>query len=193
MRFTKRAVPDESVVQKLEQAGYSSHLAHLLALRGIKTEEEAKRFLDPNETMFNDPFLLTDMDKAVERIKRALRDNEKIVIYGDYDADGVTAVSILKGFFDSIGHNVDYYIPGRHDEGYGLNDHAVRALAKEHSLMITVDCGIASLEEVDLANELGLDVIVTDHHQLKEKLPNALAVIDPLIGSYPCRSLCGSE
>jgi len=192
MRFTKRAVPDESVVQKLEQAGYSSHLAHLLALRGIKNEEEAKRFLDPNETMFNDPFLFTDMDKAVERIKRALRDNEKIVIYGDYDADGVTAVSILKGFFDSIGHNVDYYIPGRHDEGYGLNDHAVRALAKEHSLMITVDCGIASLEEVDLANELGLDVIVTDHHQLKEKLPNALAVIDPLIGSYPCRSLCGA-
>ncbi|MGI5900544.1 MAG: single-stranded-DNA-specific exonuclease RecJ [Christensenellales bacterium] len=195
MRFLPRHElnsEDSREVRRLMDAGYDEIIARLLTMREIYTPRDAQAFLNPSEEMLHDPFLLSDMDKAVKRIESAVAKGESIVIYGDYDADGVTAVAILKGYFNSLGAKADYYIPSRHFEGYGLNNAAIETLAQSHSLMITVDCGIDCFHEVERAKELGLDIIITDHHQLKELLPGAVAVINPLRGNYPCRKLCGA-
>ncbi len=195
MRFLPRQElnnRDSHEIRRLMDAGYDEIIARLLAMREIYTPQDAHDFLCPSEDMLHDPFLLPDMGKAVKRIESALAQGESIVIYGDYDADGVTAVAVLKGYFDSLGAKADYYIPSRHFEGYGLNNAAIEKLAGSHSLMITVDCGIDCFHEVEHAKELGLDIIITDHHQLKELLPDAVAVINPLRGDYPCKRLCGA-
>lgn len=169
----------ERAAKIAETYGIPSFLAMLLDIRGIVSEEDIEQFLYA-DTSLSDPFLMKDMDKAVERIHRAVDNFEKIAVYGDYDADGVTSTSMIFTYLDTIGADVIYYIPKREGEGYGMNIGAVEHLHNEGvKLIITVDNGIASVDEVDRANELGIDVVVTDHHRPHEKLPNAYAVVDP--------------
>ena len=145
-------------------------LAMLLEIRGVDQEEEIRDLLSGGQ--LSDPFLMKDMDKAVERIRRAIDDFEKIAVYGDYDADGVTATSILFTYLEAVGADVIYYIPQREGEGYGMNLHAVETLHQEGvTLIITVDNGIASVNEVERAAQLGIDVVVTDHHRPRNASP----------------------
>ena len=164
----------------------------LLRLRGIETEEEARRFLSPSLEDLHDPFLLSGMDRAVRLIRDAVAAGNRIMVFGDYDADGVCATSILLETFTDLGAQVSYRLPSRHTDGYGLNEGAVREIAEKAHLLITVDCGISNTAEVALAKSLGLTVIVTDHHQLPEELPPADAILEPLLGGYPCPDLCGA-
>jgi len=164
----------------------------LLRARGIDTPEKAERFLHPSLDDLYDPMRMHDMDKAVKLIRMAVKRGDKIVVYGDYDVDGVSAVTVLLETLLEEGANASFRIPARHSEGYGLNTQAVRELAEEYQLLITVDCGITNVAEVRLAKELGMTVIVTDHHEVPDILPPADAVLDPLLGDYPFRRLCGA-
>jgi len=172
--------------------GYPQWLSRLLWLRGIDTPEKARRFLEPELSQLHDPYLMQDMDKAVNLLKKAVRLEHPICVYGDYDVDGVCASSILYETLKGMGAKVRYYIPNRHGEGYGLNLDAVEAIARDSKLLITVDCGITNIREVERAKALGLTVIVTDHHQLAEEKCPAHAVLNPLLGDYPFRRLCGA-
>ncbi|NLF28520.1 MAG: single-stranded-DNA-specific exonuclease RecJ [Clostridiales bacterium] len=163
----------------------------LLIQRGIASEGEAQAFLNPGEGMLNDPMLLSSMPEAVARIRRAVDAREKICVYGDYDVDGVGAAAILYLHLKSLGADVRTYLPSRHDEGYGLNEAAVRSLAAEIALLVTVDCGIGSRELVALSKSLGMDVVVTDHHRPGEVLPDC-PVVNPLLNGYPCPHLSGA-
>ncbi|MGH8066465.1 MAG: single-stranded-DNA-specific exonuclease RecJ [Candidatus Entotheonellia bacterium] len=168
--------------------------ARLLANRGVSTIEAAREFLSPSLQRLHDPFLMRGMSEAVERLIRGLRNQESIVIYGDYDVDGITATAVLSWFFREIGVPVPYYLPHRMREGYGLNAEAVRKLADQGTrILITVDCGITGHEEVQLARRLGMDVIVTDHHQVPPTLPDAVAVLNPHQPecAYPAKELSG--
>ena len=171
---------DEHKVEKLkEKYKINNLLATILVNRGITSEEKIRQFLEPTRQDFYDPYLMKDMEIAVERIVKAIENQEKVIIYGDYDVDGITSTTVLKKFLKDLGLEVSYYIPNRLNEGYGLNKTAVEKIVNEgYSLMITVDCGITGIEEIDYANSLGLEVIVTDHHEPVEELPKALAVID---------------
>jgi single-stranded-DNA-specific exonuclease len=176
---------------------YPLLLQNLLISRGISTRDEAESFFSPKyETGFHDPFLLNDMDKAVARILEAIEKNERILIYSDYDADGIPGGVMMREFFDRIGYeNVENYIPHRHDEGYGLHLEAVETFREKGiKLLITVDCGIVDTDQVARARELGIDVIITDHHEPNEKLPEAYAIINPKRkdSTYPEQVLCGS-
>lgn len=181
-------------VQKLEENfKINNLLGTILANRGI-TVENAREFLNPNRHDFYNPFEMPDMEKAVNRILKAIENKEKIIIYGDYDVDGITSITVLKSFLQDRGMLVDSYIPNRLNEGYGLNKEAITKIANEnYTLMITVDCGITGIEEVDLANSLGIDTIITDHHEPIEILPNAIAVVDckRKDNKYPFRELAG--
>ncbi len=173
--------------------GVSMLCANVLCARGIGYDD-AKSILNTDESYMHDPFLLNDMHKAVERINIALKKKEKIAVYGDYDVDGITATYILSDYLNSLGADVISYIPDRLTEGYGLNTDAIDILNKRGvSLIITVDVGITAISEVDYAKSLNIDLIVTDHHALKEKLPDALAVINPKIptANYPFDALAG--
>lgn len=162
------------------QLDISSVLAALLYQRGIGSVEEARLFLFGGLKDLSDPFCLTGMTAAVERIRLALRNQEKIVIYGDYDVDGICSVVLLKECLTLLHGQVDYYVPNRFSEGYGINEQAIRTLAAQgYSLLISVDCGITSIKEVALANSLGMDSIITDHHTPLVQLPAAAAVINP--------------
>ena len=167
-------------------------LSSLLRTRGIDTPEKAERFLHPSLEHLHDPFLMQGMGKAVDIIRRAVAAGERMLIYGDYDVDGVCATSILMETLGEMGAQVDFRIPSRHGEGYGLNCEAVREIAREHKLLITVDCGVTNHEEVKLAQMLGMTVIVTDHHQLADTPSPADVVLNPLLGDYPFRRLCGA-
>ncbi len=171
---------DEDKVEELkEKYKINNLLATILVNRGITSEEKIRQFLEPTRQDFYDPYLMKDMEIAVERIVKAIERKEKVIIYGDYDVDGITSTTVLKKFLKDLGLEVSYYIPNRLNEGYGLNKTAVEKIVNEgYSLMITVDCGITGIEEIDYANSLGLEVIVTDHHEPVEELPKALAVID---------------
>lgn len=176
------------------QMGISRVLSTLLVNRGLKTPDDAISFMNLSQETIHNPFLLNDMNKAVERISIAIENKEKITIYGDYDVDGVTSVSILYLYLTSIGAVVDYYIPLRKGEGYGMSIDAISKLqASGTSLLITVDTGITAFEEIDYANSLGIDVVVTDHHECTDALPNALAVINPKRrdSTYPFQHLAG--
>ncbi|MBQ8073082.1 MAG: single-stranded-DNA-specific exonuclease RecJ [Clostridia bacterium] len=164
----------------------------LLCARGIDTPEKAERFLRPSLEDLHDPMEMRDMDRALTLIRMAIRRKDRMLVYGDYDVDGISAVTILLETLREAGAEADFRIPARHQEGYGLNERAVREIAAEYQLLITVDCGITSVKEVRLAKELGLTVIVTDHHEVPEILPPADAAMDPLLGSYPFRRLCGA-
>ncbi|BCJ88136.1 single-stranded-DNA-specific exonuclease RecJ [Effusibacillus dendaii] len=198
MKIEKRwlaAESDSTHAEKLaEQLGVSPLIARLLINRGLTDAVAARRFLEPDRLGFYDPYLMKDMDKAVTRIRQAIDQQERIMVYGDYDADGATSTSLMYLALAQQGADVEYYIPDRFEEGYGLNGPALQQ-AKENGfqLVITVDNGIAAVEEVRLANELGLDLIVTDHHTPPEILPDAYAILNPKQPGcpYPDKMLAG--
>jgi len=163
-----------------EELNINKILAQVLAARNVDSPAQAAAFLNPRLSSIADPFLLKDMDKAVDRFVKAIKNNEKICIYGDYDVDGVTATVLLIRFLKWLGKDADYYVPNRMSEGYGLNCSAIERIAqKKATLLITVDNGISSLQEVTYANSLGMDVIITDHHQSGHELPAAVAIVNP--------------
>ena len=171
----------------------SNITAQILANKKLD-DEQIKVFLEPTRSNFYNPFLMPDMEFAVDRIIQAIKNKEKIVIYGDYDVDGITSTTVLKRFLEERGINVGYYIPNRLKEGYGLNKNAIKQIADDGTnLMITVDCGISGIDEVEYAKSMGMDVIVTDHHEPLEILPNALAVVDAKRKDnvYPFNQLAG--
>ena len=184
---TERVIPEE-----LKALGVPEQLLCLLLDRGIDTKEKIDKYLHPRMEDLYDPMLMQDMDKAVAVICDAVSKGEEIVVFGDYDVDGVTATAILLTYLRKQGAKVGYYIPDRHGEGYGLNIAAIEQIASHAKLLITVDCGITCPVEVARAIELGMRVIITDHHQLGPQLPECSAVLNPLLGNYPFRRLCGA-
>lgn len=195
-RWTIKNVEDEYSVKSLaDSLNISEILASLLVERNVKTFPDAKQFFRPSLESLHDPFLMDNMEEATSRLIEALTENQLICIYGDYDVDGTCATSVLYLFLKELDANVDYYIPKRLEEGYGLSKAAIdHVKGKGTSLLITVDCGITAIEETEYANQLGMDVIICDHHQPKEVLPNALAVLDPLKPTcdYPFKYLSGA-
>ncbi len=167
-------------------------LSGLLRNRGVDTPEKAERFLHPSLDQLHDPFQMQGMEKAVRIIREAVAGGMPIIVYGDYDVDGVSATSILLETLREMGAAPAFRIPSRHEEGYGLNGEAVRQMAETYRLLITVDCGVTNHEEVRLAQMLGMTVIVTDHHQLADTPSPADVVLNPLLGDYPFRRLCGA-
>ena len=160
----------------------------------FKDDKEIEKFLKPKRTDFYNPFFMPDMEKAVSRITKALKNNENITIFGDYDADGITSTTILKRFFHDINKECNVYIPNRLNEGYGLNKNAIKKLSEDGTnLIITVDCGITAIEETKYAKELGIDIVITDHHESGEEIPDAEAVVDckRKDNKYPFRELAG--
>jgi len=185
---------DRAAAVSLSRSGINPLVSVFLASRGMTAVETAQSFLRDDMSVIADPFLLKDMDIAVRRIKRAMENGERIAVYGDYDVDGMTSACLLATYFRSKGADYEIYIPGRTEEGYGVNASALDALkAKGVTLVITVDCGITAGEEAVYAREIGLDLIVTDHHECKETLPDALAVINPKRRDcpYPNKTLAG--
>ncbi len=187
---------DVNRVQRLALAqalSISPITASVLLARGVATQEQAGYWLSPQQAAVHDPFLLPDMERAVDRLHRAVTGGEPICFYGDYDVDGISATSLYVTFFRSLGGRVTAYIPHRIQEGYGLNERAISRLAQDGvRLLVTSDCGTTAHHEVAVANRLGLDVIVTDHHQADASLPPALAVLNPYRPDsvYPFRGLC---
>ena len=185
----------DSSLTLASEVGISPFAAQLLINRKIKTAAEARSYLYPTLDELHSPFKLADMDKAVERIRKAISRGEKICVYGDYDADGTTATALLLNTFRQMDVPIDYYIPDRFEEGYGLSEDTVEKIHQKNraKLLITVDCGITSVTEVALANQLGMDVIVTDHHQPEAEQPPAYALISPKIpgNEYPFTELAG--
>jgi single-stranded-DNA-specific exonuclease len=186
---------DFEAVSRMERtAGVSSVLAQLLASRGITSATDAQGFLETKLSLLREPEALPGLAEAADRIDSAVRAGRRITIYGDYDADGMTATALLSRCLRLIGANVSYYLPNRMDEGYGLNHDALHKLAHAGtSLVVSVDCGIASVEEAETARKLNLELIVTDHHQMGPDLPDACLVHPQLPGStYPFAGLCGA-
>ncbi len=172
---------DQETVSRLSsELGIDPVLTELLVQRGIKTFEQARTFFRPSLDSLHDPFLMQDMDKAVERLHQAIVSNQKILVYGDYDVDGATAVSLMYTFLSKLTSNLDFYIPDRCDEGYGISYKAIDwAAEKGFNLLITLDCGIKAVEKVAYASTKGIDVIICDHHLPELELPPAVAVLDP--------------
>ena len=187
-------VEENKVLEISEKYNISELLATILVSRNIIDDKKVKVFLEPTRNDFYDPFLMPDMDIAVDRIIKAINNNEKIVIYGDYDVDGITSIAVLKQFLEDRGMRVGYHIPNRLDEGYGLNKDAISDIYNDgYKLMITVDCGISGIEEIEYANSLGIETIITDHHEPLDELPNSIAIIDAKIktNKYPFNQLAG--
>lgn len=185
---------NEKVEKLMKEQNIPRLLAVCLVNKGITSKEDLRVFLEPTRNDFYDPFEMPDMEKAVKRIIKAMDNNEKVIIYGDYDVDGITSTMVLKRFLSEHGLEVDYKIPNRLNEGYGLNKEAVKDIyEKGYKLIITVDCGISGLEEIEYATSLGLEIIVTDHHEPQETLPKCIAVIDckRKDSKYPFKSLAG--
>ena len=185
---------ENEVNELLKECNISRLLAILLCSRGIVAKEQVDLYLSPTRKDFYNPFLMPDMQKAVDRIINAIKNKEKVIIYGDYDVDGITSTTVLKQFLAERGLIVDWYIPNRLNEGYGLNKNAIKEINdKGYKLIITVDCGISALEEIKYANDLGMEVIVTDHHEPVEVLPQCLAVVDAKRKDniYPYNQLAG--
>ncbi|RFU65836.1 single-stranded-DNA-specific exonuclease RecJ [Peribacillus glennii] len=186
---------DEQIVQAFAtELQITPLVARLLVNRGIHTVQDAQSFLYISEQSFHDPFLMKDMDKAVTRIRQAIETGEKIRIFGDYDADGVSSTTVMMTTLAQMGANVDFYIPNRFSEGYGPNETAFRLAADTGvQLLITVDTGISAINEAKLADELGMDYIITDHHEPGPELPEALAIIHPKLedNTYPFKDLAG--
>lgn len=177
-----------------KENGLSDLISSILASRGIVEKEEIRKFLTPTRNDFHDPFLMPDMERAVNRILKAIQTQEKTIIYGDYDVDGITSITVLKKFLEERNLQVGEYIPNRLNEGYGLNKQAIKKIAEQgYKLIITVDCGISGIKEIEYATELGLEVIVTDHHEPAEELPKCLAIVDAKRkdNKYPFNQLAG--
>ena len=187
-------VNEKEIEELQEKYKINKLLATILSNRGIVKENQIEKFLEPKRNDFYDPYGMPDMKITVERIIKAIENNEKTIIYGDYDVDGITSVTVLKSFLEERGLEVGAYIPNRLDEGYGLNKNAIEKISQEgYTLMITVDCGISAIEEVKYASELGIETLITDHHEPGEELPEALAVVDAKRkdNTYQCRNLAG--
>ncbi len=189
---------DKEIIRHLsEKLNINEHLANLLAQRGIKTFEEAKGFFRPEMSMLHDPFLMKDMDKAIQRIEQAIAANEKILVYGDYDVDGTSAVALVYSFLCEVypkKENLDFYIPDRYAEGYGISIQSIDFAEKNNfSLIIALDCGIKAIAQVAYAKEKGIDFIICDHHRPGDELPDAYALLDPKRNdcTYPFKELSG--
>lgn len=187
--------PDAELVQAIQhELSISSVLAKILVTRGIATAQEARKFMDMGIEGIHNPYLMKDMDIAVQRIRSAIEQQEKIVVYGDYDADGVTSTSVMMAVLEDLGADVSFKIPNRFKHGYGPNKELFQQAFDEGAkLIVTVDNGISGIEEVDFANSLGLEVIISDHHDIGEAMPNALAIVHPRHpeGNYPFGELAG--
>jgi len=186
---------DPAVVKQLAATlGISESLANLMVQRNITTREEAITFFEPDLRYLHDPFLMKDMNIAVERISTAIKKNERILVYGDYDVAGTTAVALMYSFLKELYSNVDYYIPDRYKEGYGVSFQGIDfAFQNNCRLMITLDCGIKAVEKVKYARTKGIDVIVCDHHYPGDEIPKSAAVLDPKQPgcNYPYKELSG--
>lgn len=186
---------DKNKVVELSKGLHISPLVSIILFnRGIRTAEEITEFLNCDLKNLHDPYMLKDMDKAVERIYLAKERNEKITIYGDYDVDGITSIAILYKHLTSMGFDVDYYVPDRMQEGYGVNRDALDKIKQNGTkVLVTVDTGITAVDETEYAREIGMDIIVTDHHECKESIPNAYAAVDPKRKdcTYPFKNLAG--
>ena len=195
MRWTLKTVPNLSLVDQLSEAlSIDKIISKLLVQRGIHTFEQAKKFFRPSLDDLHDPFLLKDMDIAVSRIEKAIANNENILIYGDYDVDGTTAVSLVSSYLKTITNQIATYIPDRYDEGYGISTQGIDFAADHNfSLIIALDCGIKALEKVNYASQKNIDFIICDHHKPGDKLPKAVAVLNAKREdcSYPFDELCG--
>lgn len=184
----------ETIDLLAQQLNIDKSLAGILVQRGINSFQEAKDFFRPQLSQLHDPFLMKDMDKAITRIDKALASGEKILIYGDYDVDGTTSVALAFSFFSQFTHNIEYYIPDRHKEGYGISTAGIDyAAAKGITLIIALDCGIKSNDKIEYANTLNIDFIICDHHLPGEQLPAAVAILDPKRKDcfYPFKELAG--
>ena len=176
-RWQLREGDDQTQTLLIKELGLSPIISRILMSRDIVDLDDARRFLSPSLRDLHNPFLMQDMQKAVDRLSRAIYRQEKVVIYGDYDADGITSVVVLLHFIRQIHKNVSYYIPDRITEGYGLNREAVERLRSEEvSLIVTVDCGISDHEPIAHARKCGIDTIILDHHEISDTLPDAVAV-----------------
>ena len=186
---------NDALINKIsEEFNVSKLVANIIANKGITNSDEIEVFLHPRRTDFHDPFMMPDMEKAVDRVVKAIEIHEKVAIYGDYDVDGITSVTVLKSFLEERGIQVNVYIPNRLNEGYGLNKTAMEEIAKQgNKLMITVDCGITAVDEVEYAKTFDIETIITDHHEPAEELPKAIAVVDAKRkdNKYECRNLAG--
>ncbi|MCK4561282.1 MAG: single-stranded-DNA-specific exonuclease RecJ [Flavobacteriaceae bacterium] len=195
MRWKNKYIPEESKIAKLTGAlNIDTILAKILVQRNIETFEQAKHFFRPSLNDLHNPFLMKGMDTAVRRIEKAIKNNENILIYGDYDVDGTTAVSLVSSYLLSLYTNVATYIPDRYDEGYGISYQGIDfANDNEFSLIIALDCGIKAIEKVRYAKTKNVDFIICDHHRPGKELPNAIAVLDPKREdcNYPYDELCG--
>jgi single-stranded-DNA-specific exonuclease len=194
-RWTLTDPPDADVVSRLsKEINVPEPIARILVYRGIDDYDKAKSYFRPSLDMLHDPFLLGGMEKAVDRILEAIRGREKILVFGDYDVDGTNGASMLYLFLKEHGADIEYYIPDRIKEGYGISRQGIdRAHADGVRIFLAVDCGITAVEQVDYANSLGLEVIICDHHETGPVLPRAHAVLDPIIPGdpYPFKTLCG--
>lgn len=193
--WTLKPLPDSKIIEELKNSlGVSSVIATLLAQRGITDFDDAKTFFRPQFSHLHDPFLMKDMEKAVQRLSTAISNDEKILVYGDYDVDGTTAVSLMYLFLKNFSERIEHYIPDRYDEGYGVSYKGID-YAKDNgfSLIICLDCGIKAIDKVAYAKEKGVDFIICDHHRPGDKLPDAVAVLDPKRNDcdYPFKELCG--
>ncbi|WP_445748053.1 single-stranded-DNA-specific exonuclease RecJ [Polaribacter sp.] len=195
MRWTLKPKPPKEKVEKLaKELQIEETLASILCQRNIETFEDAKKFFRPNLDDIHDPFLMKDMDKAVQRIEKAIENEENILIYGDYDVDGTTAVSLVASYLKTIYPNIATYIPDRYDEGYGISYTGIDfAFDNDFSLIIALDCGIKAIEKVAYASEKNIDFIICDHHKPGEEIPKAVAVLNPkrVDCTYPFDELCG--
>ena len=195
MRWTLQKDPDKEVVYKLsKELSIDKTLARLLAQRGISSFGEAKNFFRPSLEDLHDPFSMKDMQLAVERIEKALSSNENILIYGDYDVDGTTSVSLMFSYLKTLTPNLTTYIPDRYDEGYGVSYQGIDfAHDNDFSLIIALDCGIKAIEKVAYATEKGIDFIICDHHKPGDEVPKAVAILNPkqVDCGYPYKELCG--
>lgn len=193
-RWTIKQVVDEEVNALQGQLGIHPDLCRLLVQRGVRTYDEAKKFFRSDKDHLYDPFLMKGMDKAVQRIHDAISRQEKILIYGDYDVDGTTSVAVVYSFFKSLYDKLEFYIPHRFAEGYGVSQKGMDyAVENDFKLIITLDCGIKSVAHVAYAKQHGIEVIVCDHHMPDEELPEALAILNPKQSDchYPYKELCG--
>ena len=195
MRWTLKPSVDEHKVQHLVDAlAVDRSIAHLLVQRGIETFEEAKAFFRPKIEDLHNPFLMKDMDKAVERIERALATNERILVYGDYDVDGTTSVALMATYLETKTEQIATYIPDRFEEGYGVSYKGIDyAIDNDFTLIVALDCGVKAVDKVQYAKDKGVDFIICDHHRPGDKLPQAVAVLDSKRAdcTYPFKELCG--
>ena len=194
-RWVKKEHGDKEIIQHLSEVlNINKHLANILVQRGITTFEEARSFFRPSLDKLHDPFLMKDMNKAVNRIEQAIENKEKILVYGDYDVDGTTAVALVFSFLKEIYNSVDFYIPDRDEEGYGVSYKSIDfARDNNFTLVIVLDCGIKAVEKIAYAKENGIDYIIADHHRPGDSLPPAVAVLDPKRSdcNYPYDELSG--